>query len=344
MAETVQTGQPRAPQLVRAARLVNAAQIAHDTEVRQSPNGVSFATFGETGLADLDLDRMLETVPTPITAALKANTYYFVPLALREAIHDNPDAIGENPDAIGDTPEANALSSEAFLKSEAAAEPTMVASAYTDEFSDAAICHRNVELGHGKRGVFISTRLMGDRFALSFEFFINVAHAFVDQAGVPAAFADLVWKQALSNVRGETSIDAWETRNLAFGRPANAQPEPSPTASRRNRGMASFSARQRAFATDSVAPATLSPLAAAPQSAPPDIHEKDRAPYLEAAFSDAVAIYLLSLALDFDYSELREREYPLITPAALAARLRCIAELYPPNPTYEFAVRYRRRA
>ncbi len=79
MAETVQTGQPRTPQLVRAASLVNAAQIAHDTEVRQSPNGVSFATFGETGLADLDLDRMLETVPTAITAALKANTYYFVP-------------------------------------------------------------------------------------------------------------------------------------------------------------------------------------------------------------------------------------------------------------------------
>ncbi len=89
MAETVQTGQPRTPQLVRAASLVNAAQIAHDTEVRQSPNGVSFATFGETGLADLDLDRMLETVPTAITAALKANTYYFVPLALREAVADN---------------------------------------------------------------------------------------------------------------------------------------------------------------------------------------------------------------------------------------------------------------
>ena len=104
----------------------------------------------------------------------------------------------------------------------------MVASAYTDEFSDAAICHRNVELGHGQRGVFISTRLMGDRFALSFEFFINVAHAFVDQAGRPAAFADLVWQQALGNVRGETSMDAWESRNLAFGRPANAQPDPTP--------------------------------------------------------------------------------------------------------------------
>jgi hypothetical protein len=336
MAETVQTGQPRAPQLVRAARLVNAAQIAHDTEVRQSPNGVSFATFGETGLADLDLDRMLQTVPTAITAALKANTYYFVPLALREAISESPDAISASAETSADTPEAT--------PKDAAAEPTMVASAYTDEFSDAAICHRNVELGHGKRGVFISTRLMGDRFALSFEFFINVAHAFVDQAGVPEAFADLVWKQALSNVRGETSIDAWETRNLAFGRPANAQPELTPPASRRNRGaMASFSARQRAFANESDGPAT--PLAAAEQqNAPAGINEKERGPYLEAAFSDAVAIYLLSLALDFDYSELREREYPLLTPAGLAARLRIVAELYPPNSGYEFAVRYRRRA
>ncbi|MGD0647166.1 MAG: hypothetical protein ABR971_04155 [Acidobacteriaceae bacterium] len=333
MAETVQTGQPRTPQLVRAASLVNAAQIAHDTEVRQSPNGVSFATFGETGLADLDLDRMLETVPTAITASLKANTYYFVPLALREAVTETP----ENPEA----------DAEALLKSEAAAEPTMVASAYTDEFSDAAICHRNVELGHGRRGVFISTRLMGDRFALSFEFFINVAHAFVDQAGTPEVFADLVWKQALGGVRGETSIDAWETRNLAFGRPANAQPDPAPLASRRNRGLASFSARQRAFASQVAEPA-VSELNASAQvtqiGAPSSVSDKDRALYLEAAFSDAVAIYLLSLALDFDYSELREREYPLLSPTALAARLRVVADLYPPNPGYEFAVKYRRRA
>jgi hypothetical protein len=333
MAETVQTGQPRTPQLVRAASLVNAAQIAHDTEVRQSPNGVSFATFGETGLADLDLDRMLETVPTAITAALKANTYYFVPLALREAVAEST----ENPEA----------DPEALLRSEAAAEPTMVASAYTDEFSDVAICHRNVELGHGRRGVFISTRLMGDRFALSFEFFINVAHAFVDQAGTPEVFADLVWKQALGGARGETSIDAWETRNLAFGRPANAQPEPTPVASRRNRGMASFSARQRAFASDDSAAAAVGQLNAsvpvAQVDAPSNSSDKERALYLEAAFSDAVAIYLLSLALDFDYSELREREYPLLSPAALAARLRVVAELYPPNPGYEFAVKYRRR-
>ena len=87
------------------------------------------------------------------------------------------------------------------------------------------------------------------------------------------------------------------------------------------------------------APSPLAPID--PQSS---INDKDRALYLEAAFSDAVAIYLLSLALDFDYSELREREYPLLSPAALAARLRVVAELYPPNPGYEFAVKYRRRA
>jgi hypothetical protein len=344
MAETVQTGQPRAPQLVRSARLVNAAQIAHDTEVRQSPNGVSFATFGETGLADLDLDRMLQAVPTAITASLHANTYYFVPLALREAISDNPETIAANQDPAGQ---------DATTKPEAAAEPTMVASAYTDEFSDAAICHRNVELGHGKRGVFISTRLMGDRFALSFEFFINVAHAFVDQTGVPPAFSDLVWKQALENVRGETSIDAWESRNLTFNRPANAQPEIEQPISRRNRNStAPFSTRQRAFANTASNPVTeysfaqsIAQLnASSEQPASLNINEKERGLYLEAAFSDAVAIYLLSLALDFDYSELREREYPLLTPAALAARLRLVANLYPPNPTYEFAVRYRRKA
>jgi hypothetical protein len=326
MAETLQTGLHPASQLVRAV------EVAHDTTVRQSPNGVRFATFGETGVADLDLDRMLEAVPTAITASLNANTYYFVPLALREA--------SETLDTAPD-------------QKDGSSEPAMVASAYTDEFSHSAICHRNVELGHGKRGVFISTRLMGDRFALSFEFFINVAHAFVDQAGVPASFADLVWKQALSNVRGETSVDAWESRNLAFGRPAAAQPELLQPSSRRNRKV-SFSSKQRSFssalASSNFAQGSLAEISASANStqradeAPSNIDEKERGLYLDSAFSDSVAIYLLSLALDFDYSELREREYPLLAPTALAARLRLVADLFPPNPTYEFAVRYRRRA
>jgi hypothetical protein len=76
---------------------------------------------------------------------------------------------------------------------------------------------------------------------------------------------------------------------------------------------------------------------------PARVDEKARAEYLEAAFADSIAIYLLSLAVDFDYAELREREYPLLAPNALADRLRLMARLFPPNPGYEFSIRYRRR-
>src|SRR5471030_2042302 len=98
MAESLQNG------------LVLATQVARDTPVRHSSNGLNFATFGETGVPDLDLDRMLEAVPAPIVAALKANTYYFVPLALR----DKPEAI------------------DAKVRKQ----DPVVADAWTDEFSD----------------------------------------------------------------------------------------------------------------------------------------------------------------------------------------------------------------
>ncbi|MDP9039130.1 MAG: hypothetical protein M3O02_07630, partial [Acidobacteriota bacterium] len=166
-----------------------------------------------------------------------------------------------------------------------------------------AICHRNATLdlipGHPPtEGVFISTRLLSDRFSLAFEFFINAAHAFVDTAGVSAPFSELVWRQAIADVRGETSQDAWEHRAAAL------QP-------RRN-------------------------------GKEPD--EQAKSAYLQAAFADTLAIYLLSLATDFDYAELREREYPLLAPQPLADRLRHVNGLFPPNPGYEFAIRYRRRA
>ena len=241
MAEILQGSQTRMAASTRAAELVRAAEVAHDTEVRQSANGVRFATFGETGVADLDLDRMLEAVPAAIVTALKANTYYFVPLALREGALREGAELAE----MGELKE----SAEPELPAKSPSQPAMVASAYTDEFSDAAICHRNVELEHGARGVFISTRLMGDRFALSFEFFINVAHAFAEAAGVPQQFADLVWKQAQEGVRGETSVDAWESRNLAQGRAANAAAEVLPSSARRTRGFGG----QRAFAAAAVA-------------------------------------------------------------------------------------------
>jgi hypothetical protein len=289
MAESLQNG------------LVLATQVARDTPVRRSSNGLNFATFGETGVADLDLDRMLEAVPAPIVAALKSNTYYFVPLALR----DKPEAVRQSPDVI--------------------------VGEWTDELSDSAICHRNVELGAGHRGVFISTRLMGDRFALSFEFFINVAHAFVDETGVPEKFSALVWQQALDNVRGETSFDAWESRHLALGRNPSGTEENRPASRRIQRNTRAFTA-----AID------LAQAAEGPVAVPADI--KEQKIFFETSFADSVAIYLLSLALDFDYSELRERDYPLLAPNALAARLRAVSELYPPNAGYDFAVKYRRRA
>src|SRR5580698_1227316 len=162
--------------------LVLATQVAHEAAVRKAPNGVNYAAFGETSLDDHDLQRMVQAVPTAIAAALSRKTYYFVPLAISES-------------RTSDT--------------------TLVAPAYTPELGDQAICHRNVT-HEGTEGIFISTRLLGDRFALAFEFFINVGHAFVDAAGVPASFSELAWTQAVADVRGETSLDAWESRNLAF--------------------------------------------------------------------------------------------------------------------------------
>jgi hypothetical protein len=252
------------------SELVQATQVIDEAAVRHGVNGIRYAAFGDINLGEKDLERMVQAVPITIAGALTRKTYYFVPLALSDR---------------------------------RGGEATLVAPSYTAELGDQAICHRNVTHDNTE-GVFISTRLLGDRFALAFEFFINVGHAFVDVIGVPEAFDKLVWGQALADVRGETSQDAWESRNLALS----------------NDGK-----------TEKI-------------DGKPRIDEKAKSSFLESAFSDAVAIYQLSLSVDFDYSELREREYPLLAPQALAERLRLIAGLFPPNPTYEFAIRYRRRA
>ena len=72
--------------------------------------------------------------------------------------------------------------------------------------------------------------------------------------------------------------------------------------------------------------------------------EKFKNEYLAASFADAISIYLLSLYLDVDYYDLRERDYPLLAPASMAERLRKIAEIFPPNPGFEFNIYYRRRS
>jgi hypothetical protein len=239
--------------------LWQAEKVATQTTVGQAANGIHYAAWGETRLPETELEQMVGAVPKTMSAALASRAYYFVPLA------------------IADTGE------------------TMIAPAYSVDLGDRAICHRNANFG-STEAVFISTRLVEDRFGLAFEFFINVAHNFVAAAGVPESFSSLVWSQADAQVRGESSQDAWETRRRAQD-------------TRNGKG----------------------------------IDERARNSFFEAAFSDALAIYVLSLAVDFDYHDLREREYPLLAAPALAERLRHVAGLFPANQGYEFQIHYRRK-
>jgi len=232
------------------------AEVVRRTPVSQAPNGVCYAIAGELTVSPSDLERMVAAVPDSAAAALERKAYYFVPLTVNQG------------------------------------EDTVIADRYDVALSDNAVCHRNLDMGDSQC-VFISTRLMDDKFSVAFEFYINVGHAVVERAGVSQAFSDLVLKQMEANARGETSLDAWESRKLATGRGPDTQ--------------------------------------------------KHKNEYLAATFSDAISIYLLSLFIDVDYYDLRERDYPLLAPAQLAERLRKVAELFPPNPGYEFAIYHKRR-
>ena len=243
--------------------LVRAVDVAREVRLERAPNGVSYGVYGDPAFPDSEFERLVQAVPSGIADTLAQKEFFFVPLAM------NAGRRGGDADAL-------------------------IAETYTEELADDAICHRNVSLG-AREGVFLSTRLLGDKFAVAFELFINVGHGFVEAAGVPEGFGQLCWAQALKDVKGETSQDAWESRQQAL-------------------------------------------------AAKGKVDEKAKAEYLDAAFADSLAIYLLSLAVDFDYSELREREYPLLAPVALADRLRWVAKQFPPNSSYEFAIKYRRRA
>ena len=267
--------------------LLTPEEAARQAHTATAPNGVRYATLGRLDAPNTtpaEINRLVGAVPHRLAEALSRYVYLFVPLALSGARLDGDE-------------------SGPF----AATDRTLIAPAYTAALADKAICHRNAVVG-AEEYVFLSSRLHADKFALAFEFFINISHNFVDTMGVPAVFADLVWKQANANVRGETSIDAWEERAEAMG-----QPLPEAAVSRR-----------------------------APRTAG-RVDEKARSAYQTAAFADSLAIYLLSLYIDFDYADLREREYPLLAAPALAERLKAVNRLFPANDGYQFQVLYRRR-
>ena len=245
-----------------------AEKVAAQAKVAPAANGVNFAAWGETRVPETDIAHLVGVVPATLSTALARRAYYFVPLA------------------IADTGEI------------------LIAPSYTVELGDRAICHRNATFGTTE-AVFLSTRLVEDRFGLAFEFFINVAHNFVEAAGVPESFSALAWSQAEAQVRGETSQDSFESRRRAQDGLVGS----------------SGSAGQGVKSID----------------------ERARTAYYDSAFSDSLAIYMLSLAVDFDYHDLRERDYPLLAAPALAERLRHVAMLFPANPGYDFQILYRRK-
>jgi hypothetical protein len=274
---------------VAQMELLPASLVAQQTPVLQSENRLSYAIFADTHITAEELEPIIQAVPNAVAAALTRHAYYFVPLT------------------IGET------------------EETMVAPGYTIDLGDRAMCHRNVQFD-GADCIFISTRLMQDRFALAFEFFINVGHHFVEAAGVPQSFCDLAWSQAVAEVRGETSQDSYENRRRALDRSRNE----SPGARMAERTFSRLESR-------------VDPPIAGRGVEKGRIDEKAKSSFFESAFSDALAIYMLSLTLDFNYTDLREREYPLLAAPALAERLRHVAALFPPNPGYDFQISYRHK-
>ncbi len=64
---------------------------------------------------------------------------------------------------------------------------------------------------------------MDDKFSVAFEFYINVGHALVERAGVSRDFCEMAWKQVEAGIRGETSLDAWESRKLATANGPDAE-------------------------------------------------------------------------------------------------------------------------
>src|SRR5438876_2694794 len=154
------------------------AEVVRETPVSQAPNGICYAVSGEMNIPSVDVERMVSAAPKSIAGALERNAYYFVPLTVNQG------------------------------------EETVIADRYDVALSDNAVCHRNLNLGDSQC-VFISARLMDDKFSVAFEFYINVGHALVERGGVSGEFSELAWNQVQAGTRGETSLDAWEARKLA---------------------------------------------------------------------------------------------------------------------------------
>src|SRR5688572_21082740 len=108
----------------------SATDLVRSVAVTQAANGMCFASAGEAPVPSSELERMVGAVPRAIAALLDRKAYYFVPLVISSG------------------------------------EQTLVAEQFSPDLVDTAVCHRNVALGDSQC-VFISTRLMDDRFSVA---------------------------------------------------------------------------------------------------------------------------------------------------------------------------------
>src|SRR5258706_13750789 len=108
-----------------------ASEVIRVAPVSQAANGVCYASTGELPIPAPDLEHMVALVPRAIAAALERKAYYFVPLTVSQG------------------------------------DETVIADRYDVALSDQAVCHRNFTVGDSQC-VFISTRLMEDKFSIAF--------------------------------------------------------------------------------------------------------------------------------------------------------------------------------
>src|SRR5262249_31731986 len=137
----------------------SAQEIIREVRITQAPNSICYTALGDVTLPSSELERMVQAVPRAVAAALQRKAFYFVPLALSDG------------------------------------DQTLIAERFDSSLTAQAVYHRDVDSGDS-RCTFISPRLLDDRFSVAFEFYIHVAHAFVEKAGISPEFAELVWSQA----------------------------------------------------------------------------------------------------------------------------------------------------
>src|SRR5215475_5882719 len=112
------------------------SEVIRESPVSQATNGICYAVSGDMTIPVVDVERMISAVPPEVARALERKAYYFVPLVVNQG------------------------------------DQTVIADRYDVALGDNAVCHRNLDVG-GSQCVFISTRLMDDKFSIAFEFYIN---------------------------------------------------------------------------------------------------------------------------------------------------------------------------